>query len=464
MTTILCSTTRISTKNGIANLRWIHFGKNIVIPADINSYKDESPLSNGRVTISNCRKNININNNPYLFNLHSRWFRSSAMHPTEHDVIVSEFPGCVPEGKTMWAKEIGDTVAAKETVCLIQTGKSDIEIPSPCNGVIIARYVKDGTKVKPKDKLLRIKLKPVGAKKTDKMPTVESPSATTPCMLPAPEVKPSKVNPEHQLGHRIQELPKPDVKSSSLAIVIKTQESTKKITGSRNEYGVKMSQMRKKIAKRLKDAQQNAVMLTTFSEIDMSNIIAFRRAHQEDFRKIYGIKLGYMPIFLKAAAYALEDQPIFNASIKGNQIAYRNYIDISVVIAIPKGVIVPVIRNVPTMSFADIERRISHFREKGKKGKLTRNDMVGGTFTVCNVGVFGSFMGIPSINPPQSGVLGMYAISERPVAIKKQVVIRPMMYVALTYDHRLIDVSEAVLFLQKLKKSVENPLIMIAGL
>jgi 2-oxoglutarate dehydrogenase E2 component (dihydrolipoamide succinyltransferase) len=205
--------------------------------------------------------------------------------------------------------------------------------------------------------------------------------------------------------------------------------------------------------------------LSSFSLLDGHRyIMEFRKAHLEAFQKKYGLKLGFMSAFAKAAAYALQDQPVVNAVIDGQEIIYRDYVDISVAVATPKGLVVPVIRNVERMNFADVEMALSALGEKARKGNLAVEDMDGGTFTISNGGVFGSLLGTPIINPPQSAILGMHGIFERPIAVKGQVVIRPMMYVALTYDHRLIDGREAVFFLRKIKQAVEDPRIILAGL
>jgi len=217
-----------------------------------------------------------------------------------------------------------------------------------------------------------------------------------------------------------------------------------------------MSRMRLKIAERLKEAQHTCAMLTTFNEIDMSNIVEFRKKYADQFLKRHNMKLGFMSAFVKASACALVDNPIVNAVIDGNEIVYRDYVDISVAVATPKGLVVPVLRNVEKMSYADIERTIGEFGEKAKKGSLAIEDMDGGTFTISNGGVFGSLFGTPIINPPQSAILGMHGIFDRPVAINGKIEIRPMMYVALTYDHRILDGRDAVLFLRKIKQNVED--------
>lgn len=225
-----------------------------------------------------------------------------------------------------------------------------------------------------------------------------------------------------------------------------------------------MSRMRLRIADRLKEAQNVNAMLTTFNEVDMSNVIAMRNKYKDQFLKKHGVKLGFMSPFVHAAAYALQDQPIVNAVIEGTEIVHRDYIDISVAVATPKGLVVPVLRNVESMNYADIELGINELGVKARDGTLAVEDMDGGTFTISNGGVFGSLMGTPIINPPQSAILGMHATNDRPVAIGGKVEIRPMMYVALTYDHRLIDGREAVLFLKKIKSAVEDPTVMLVDI
>merc|ERR1712083_1198473 len=239
---------------------------------------------------------------------------------------------------------------------------------------------------------------------------------------------------------------------------------TTEIAGTRSEHRVKMNRMRLKIASRLKEAQNTNAMLTTFNELDMSSIIQLRKETQDAFVKRHGLKLGFMSAFVKASAYALQQNPTVNAVIDGTEIAYRDYIDISVAVATPKGLVVPVLRNVQDMNYADIEKGIMGLGEKAKKGQLSIEDMDGGTFTISNGGVFGSLFGTPIINPPQSAILGMHGTFERPVVRNGQVTIRPMMYIALTYDHRLIDGREAVTFLRSIKRAVEDPRVMFLDL
>jgi len=224
-----------------------------------------------------------------------------------------------------------------------------------------------------------------------------------------------------------------------------------------------MTPMRKTIAQRLKDSQNTYALLTTFNEIDMSKLMDFRKRAQEGFEKRHGIKLGFMSAFVKAATVALQENPSVNAVIDGTDIVYRDYVDVSVAVAAPKGLVVPVLRNTETKSFADIEKDIASYADKAKTGKLTIPDMTGGTFTISNGGVFGSLFGTPIVNPPQSAILGMHAINKKPVVVNDQIVIRPMMYVALTYDHRIIDGRDAVTFLKRIKELIEDPEAFLAA-
>ncbi len=225
----------------------------------------------------------------------------------------------------------------------------------------------------------------------------------------------------------------------------------------REEKIVRMSLLRRTIAKRLVEAQHTAALLTTFNEVDMSAILALRQQYQESFQKKYGVKLGFMSFFVKAVIDALKQIPQLNAEIRDTDIVYRNYHDIGMAVSTDRGLVVPVLREADRLSFAEIEQAIGDFAQRARDGKLKPEELEGGTFTITNGGVFGSLLSTPLVNPPQSGILGMHAIQERPIALAGQVVIRPMMYVALTYDHRLVDGKEAVLFLRRVKDGVENP-------
>ena len=223
------------------------------------------------------------------------------------------------------------------------------------------------------------------------------------------------------------------------------------------EERIKMTRLRQTIAKRLKQAQENAAMLTTFNEVDMTNIIEMRKENQEDFQKRYGIKLGFMSFFVKACVVGLKNFPAINAEVDDNEIIYKNYYNISFAVGTEKGLVVPVLRNADELSFADIEKNIISVSEKARSGKLTIEDLQGGTFTISNGGVYGSMLSTPILNPPQSGVLGMHNIVERPIAIDGEVKIRSIMYLALSYDHRIIDGKDAVSFLKNVKENLEDP-------
>jgi len=225
-----------------------------------------------------------------------------------------------------------------------------------------------------------------------------------------------------------------------------------------------MSRLRQTVAKRLKEAQNTAAMLTTFNDVDMSAVMDARNRYKDLFEKKHGIRLGFMSFFVKAVALAVRDVPAVNGSIEGDEIVYHDYLDVSIAVSAPKGLVVPVIRNAQAMSFADIEKTIADYGRKAKEGTLTLDEMQGGTFTISNGGVFGSLLSTPILNPPQSGVLGMHRIEERPVAVNGEIVIRPMMYLALSYDHRLVDGREAVTFLVRVKEAIEDPTRLLIDL
>lgn len=407
----------------------------------------------------------------------------------EQDVMTPGFPDSVSEGDVKLDKKVGDAVAADEVVLEIETDKTAIPVMAPDNGIIKELYVQDGDTVKAGQKLFRLEItsgappkkEAPAEKKADAPPPAAAappppppppPSAAAPSPPPLPQATPPPQAPPKPAS------PPPAAPVSSIPIAairhaqaietasvkVPPADYSKEIVGTRSEQRVKMNRMRQRIAERLKEAQNTNALLTTFNEVDMSHIMAFRKKHLDAFTKKFGVKLGLMSPFVKAAANALMDQPVVNAVIDGNEIVYRDYVDISVAVATPKGLVVPVIRNVQTMSYADIELTVAGLAEKARQGRLTIEEMDGGTFTISNGGVFGSLLGTPIVNPPQSGILGMHGIFERPIALNGQVVIRPMMYVALTYDHRLIDGREAVLFLRKIKEGVEDPATIVAGL
>ncbi|XP_058423367.1 dihydrolipoyllysine-residue succinyltransferase component of 2-oxoglutarate dehydrogenase complex, mitochondrial isoform X1 [Diceros bicornis minor] len=395
-----------------------------------------------------------------------RFFRTTAV--CKEDVITVKTPAfaeSVTEGDVRWEKAVGDTVAEDEVVCEIETDKTSVQVPSPANGVIEALLVPDGGKVEggtPLFTLRKIDAAPAKAK------PAEAPAAA------APKAEPTAVPPPPPASVPTQ---MPPVPSPSQPPVSKPVSAVKPTPappaaepgagkGLRSEHREKMNRMRQRIAQRLKEAQNTCAMLTTFNEIDMSNIQEMRARHRDAFLKKHNLKLGFMSAFVKASAFALQEQPVVNAVIDDatKEVVYRDYIDISVAVATPRGLVVPVIRNVEAMNYADIERTISELGEKARKNELAIEDMDGGTFTISNGGVFGSLLGTPIINPPQSAILGMHGIFDRPVAVGGKVEVRPMMYVALTYDHRLIDGREAVTFLRKIKAAVEDPRVLLLDL
>jgi 2-oxoglutarate dehydrogenase E2 component (dihydrolipoamide succinyltransferase) len=232
----------------------------------------------------------------------------------------------------------------------------------------------------------------------------------------------------------------------------------------RKEERVKMSRLRQTVARRLKDAQNTAAILTTFNDVDMTAVMEARSRYKELFEKKHGIRLGFMAFFVKACALAAKDVPAVNGSIEGDEIVYHDYFDVSIAVSAPKGLVVPVVRDAQALSFADIEKTIADYGKRAKEGTLTIEEMTGGTFTISNGGVFGSLLSTPIINPPQSAVLGMHRIEERPVVVDGQIVARPMMYLALSYDHRLVDGREAVTFLVRVKEAIEDPTRLLIDL
>lgn len=468
---------KLSPKNLNCITRRFSNGHNQKILAVLHS-EGKSTTSYHRTLLCTTSYNRNA---LHSLNLQSRDFRTSFVLCEDKIVTVPPFPESVSEGDLRWEKGVGDSVSIDEVVAEIETDKTAIPVPSPGNGVIVERYAEDGATVKAGQKLFKLQLGAGGgAPAAAPSPKVATPPPPPPSATsPPPPPSPTPSTPPIQAAKATAPPPPPKtpppasmpvaaIKHAQAveAAVVKVPpaDPTKEISGTRSEYRVKMNRMRQRIAQRLKEAQNTNAMLTTFNEIDMSAIIEFRKSNQDAFQKKHGIKLGFMSAFVKAAAYALQDQPVVNAVIDDNEIVYRDYIDISVAVATPKGLVVPVVRNVENMNYADIEKAINALGEKARTGKLAVEDMDGGTFTISNGGVFGSLMGTPIINPPQSAILGMHATFERPVAVKGQVVIRPMMYIALTYDHRLIDGREAVLFLRKIKAAVEDPRIIVAGL
>lgn len=376
-------------------------------------------------------------------------------------VVCPPFADSISEGDVKIERQIGDFVNEDESVIEVETDKTAIPVPAPHSGKIIEWLVEDGDTVEAGQALFILEAAEGGSTSTV---TVDTPKVEEVKKVEKVEVKvdePVKIG----LG-ATPPIPTQPLRSTSQkdfkAPVAQMAASIGLDSGDRTETRIKMDRMRKRMAQRLKDSQNTAALLTTFNEIDMSNIIEFRNKYKDQFLKQHGIKLGFMSAFAKASAYALEQEPLVNASIDDvtGEIVYRNFVDISVAVATPKGLVVPVVRDVHKMNYFQVEKSINDLGVKAREGKLSIEDSDGGTFTISNGGVFGSLMGTPIINPPQSAILGMHGTFERPVAIKGKVEIRPMMYIALTYDHRLINGRDAVTFLKRIKNAVEDPMIL----
>lgn len=416
----------------------------------------KSLSSNAATTVFSQLNSSNWKGQP-LF-IQSRNFRLSSLLCNElRDVVVPALAESLSEGDIRWEKAVGDSVAEDEVVGEVETDKTSVPIHSPVAGVIEELLVEDGSTVQPGKVILRIRVGAGGGAAAAKPAAVPKAAQEASAPEPAAPAAPAPAAPQEPVSKPLSSSTPSSVKSSvdSLPSIGVSG------AGSRKETRVKMNRMRQRIGQRLKDAQNTYAMLTTFNEVDMSNVMQLRNQYKDAFAKKHGIKLGFMSAFVKASAFALADQPVVNAVIESGEVVYRDYIDISVAVATPKGLVVPVIRNVEQMNYLHIEKTINELGEKARTNSLAIEDMDGGTFTISNGGVFGSMFGTPIINPPQSAILGMHAIFDRPVAINGKVEIRPMMYVCLTYDHRLIDGREAVLFLRKIKSAVEDPRVLL---
>lgn len=356
-----------------------------------------------------------------------------------------------------WLKADGDTVKKDENVAVIDSEKTTFELPAPEDGKLkILRQA--GETIQVGGVVGRIegngetaKAEPAAkkAKEPEKAPAPKKEAPKAAEEKPRTEVKAEKAAPAPSQRTSVE--PRPSASAGP---------KTSSAPGRETEV-VPMTMLRKTAARRLAEAKQQMAMLTTFNETDVSAVQALRAAHQESFEKRYQVKLGFMSFFVKAVIDGLKQFPQLNAEIRDTDIVYHDYFDIGVAIAGERGLVVPVLRNAERMSFADIEKAIADFAKRSREGKLKPDELEGGTFTITNGGVFGSLLSTPIINPPQTGILGMHSIQERPVALNGQVVIRPMMYIALTYDHRLVDGREAVLFLRRVKEAIENPARML---
>jgi 2-oxoglutarate dehydrogenase E2 component (dihydrolipoamide succinyltransferase) len=376
-----------------------------------------------------------------------------------------------------WLKKPGEAVALDEPIASLETDKVAIEVPAPVAGVMGAYAVQEGDTVNVGAVITSIEagsgVAPAASAATP-VKTAEAPApAADHSDLPlSPSVRrlvlelgidPSKIKGSGKDGRLTKEDVLAAAKGAPETAPVAASAPTASAAG-RGEERIRMTRLRQTVAKRLKEAQNTAAMLTTFNDVDMSAVIEARAKYKDLFEKKHGVRLGFMGFFTKAVALAARDVPAVNAQIQGDEIVYFNYLDVSVAVSAPNGLVVPVIRSAEAMSFADIEKTIGDFGARAKAGTLTMADMAGGTFTISNGGVFGSLMSTPIINPPQSAVLGLHRIEDRPVAINGEVVIRPMMYMALSYDHRLIDGREAVTFLKSVKDAIEDPTRLLIDL
>ena len=397
-----------------------------------------------------------------------------------------------------WLKKEGDNVEVDEPIVELETDKVNLEVPSPISGVLTEISSKDGSVVEvgallgsvsengsgsPKDHIIE-KIKPTKKKENvivleekKKEPIIDEEKTQEQPLVLTDEVKDEdeleKQGEQETLSPAVRKIVAENnidinsVKGSGKdgrvlkgdlinLMGVNPPPSERKIKYGQEER-IKMTRLRQTIAKRLKQAQENAALLTTFNEVDMSNVMNMRKDNQEDFQNRYGIKLGFMSFFVKACVVALKNFPAVNAEIEGDTIVYKNYYNISFAVGTDKGLVVPVLKNADELSFADIEKNIKKISEKARDGKLTIEDLQGGTFTISNGGVYGSMLSTPILNLPQSGVLGMHNIVERPIAINGEIKIRPIMYLALSYDHRIIDGKESVSFLKMIKENLEDP-------
>ncbi|QSQ44349.1 dihydrolipoyllysine-residue succinyltransferase [Xanthomonas translucens pv. translucens] len=399
------------------------------------------------------------------------------------EVKVPVLPESVSDATiASWHKKAGDAVKRDENLVDLETDKVVLEVPSPVDGVLKEIKFEAGATVTSSQLLAIIEEGATAAAATAKVADAAAPEAPKAAAAEAP--KAAKVESAKAAGD-VSSLP-PGARFSAITEGVDpaqvdgtgrrgavTKEDilnyaknggAGKAAGARPEERVAMTRVRKRIAERLMQSKNSTAMLTTFNEVNLAKVSAARKELQDEFQKAHGIKLGFMSFFVKAAANALQRFPLVNASIDGEDIIYHGYSDISIAVSTEKGLVTPVLRNVERQSFAEIEKGIADYAKKARDGKLSLEELQGGTFTVTNGGTFGSLLSTPIINPPQSAILGMHAIKERPIAENGQVVIAPMMFLALSYDHRIIDGKDSVQFLVDIKNQLENPGRMLFGL
>ncbi|MFN4099838.1 MAG: 2-oxoglutarate dehydrogenase complex dihydrolipoyllysine-residue succinyltransferase [Pararhodobacter sp.] len=388
------------------------------------------------------------------------------------DVMVPALGESVTEATVAtWFKKPGDQVAADEMLCELETDKVSVEVPAPVAGVLAEILAEEGATV---DAKARLAIITEGATGTAPAKGAHAAQETVLKNAGPEEVKPRSdvedapsakkamaekgvSRDEVQGSGRDGRVMKEDVAKASAPKPAAAPRAPSSADDAAREERVKMTRLRQTIARRLKDAQNTAAMLTTYNEVDMSGIMGLRNEYKDAFEKKHKVKLGFMSFFVKACCHALKEVPEVNAEIDGTDVVYKNYVNMGVAVGTPSGLVVPVLRDAEQKGFAAIEKEIAELGTKGRDGKLTMAEMQGGTFTISNGGVYGSLMSSPILNPPQSGILGMHKIQERPVVVGGQIVIRPMMYLALSYDHRIVDGKGAVTFLVRVKEALEDP-------
>ncbi|MEK6551246.1 MAG: 2-oxoglutarate dehydrogenase complex dihydrolipoyllysine-residue succinyltransferase [Pseudomonadota bacterium] len=395
------------------------------------------------------------------------------------DIKVPVFPESVSDGTlSAWRKQPGEAVREGEVLAEIETDKVVFEVPAPADGVMEEQLVAAGATVVSAQAIGR--LAPTGAAVKSAPPAKVATAATAATVMPSAKkllqehgLDASQVRATGKGGRILKEdvqrtltqrpsasapAPEPAARKSPSAPATVTMDRE-----ARPQRRVPMTRLRLRIAERLVEAQRTAALLTTFNEVNMQPVMEMRQQHRERFEKEYGVRLGFMSFFVKASVEALKRYPEVNASVDGHDVVYHGFYDIGIAISSPRGLVVPILRDADRLTMAEIEVRIKDYGQKAQDGKLAIDDITGGTFSISNGGVFGSLLSTPILNPPQSAILGMHKIQERPMAEKGQVVVRPMMYLALTYDHRLVDGREAVGFLVAIKEALEDPARLLLG-
>jgi 2-oxoglutarate dehydrogenase E2 component (dihydrolipoamide succinyltransferase) len=375
-----------------------------------------------------------------------------------------------------WLKAENDSVSEGENLVIIESEKATVELPAPASGRLRKILKQKGEMANVGDLIAEIEASSSSAAEEKSSSPGKAPAKAEEAKPAAPkdEGKAKKAEPQTKNGKAKEEEAKLEAKETEPPAKAKpaappagapapsaAPAAPKAPAGARAEEVVRMTMLRRTVARRLLEAQHNAALLTTFNEVDMSAAMALRKEFGEAFQAKYGIKLGFMSFFTKATIEALKHVPVLNAEVRGEDIVFHNYFDIGIAISSGRGLVVPVLRNAERLSFAEIEKSIANLAQSAGSGKLSPSDLSGATFTITNGGIFGSLLSTPIVNPPASGVLGMHTIQERPIALAGQVVIRPMMYLALTYDHRIVDGREAVTFLKTVKNAIENPARML---